>query len=336
MAGLLQIMKYALLKSLSTRFPVFILSGIILLSFFGEGAAAATKEVGTIRELRGSANILREKEKYEARKNEPVYRTDTVRTFDKSRAKLLFIDDSLVMVGEKSTFRISEHFRDNKNVSVFNLVDGVMNVIVGKSGFEVRTPTAVTAARGTSYLVWVEGNKTGLAVTEGRVDFSEVNAPPDRKMVVPAGRTSIVEVGKPPVVAVRTNPDLIKKFYEQTLEKDERWGPVLLKATGSGIPPPTAVNPPQARLMALRAAKVEAMRNLLEQAQGVTIISDTRIQDFVTKSDLIKARVDAFIKGAWVSEERELADGTMEVDMEIALGIGFRRMFLEQAQRQRD
>ena len=295
-------------------------------------ASAAEQQVGSVRELKGSASILRSKDKLEAKKNEPVFRADTIRTFDKSRAKLLFIDDSLVMVGEKSTFRISEHFRDNKNVSVFNLVDGVMNVIVGKPGFEVRTPTAVTAARGTSYLVWVDGAKTGVAVTEGRVDFGEVNAPPDKKMIVPAGRTSIVEVGKPPVVAVRTNPDLIKKFFEETLEPDERWGPVLLKATGSGIPPPNAVNPPQARLMALRAAKVDALRNLLEQAHGVTILSESRIQDFETKSDSIKSRVDAFIKGAWVAEERELADGTIEVDMEIALGIGFRRMFLEQAE----
>lgn len=297
----------------------------------GIQADAADQQVGNVKDLKGTASIHRSKEKLEARKDESVFRSDLVRTAAKSRAKLLFIDDSLVMVGENTSFVISEHFRDNKNISVFNLVDGVMNVIVGKSGFEVRTPTAVTAARGTSYLVWTEGSKTGLAVTEGRVDFSEVNAPADRKMIVPAGRTSVVEIGKPPVVAVRTNPELIKKFYEQTLEQDERWGPVLLKATGSGIAPQTAVNPAQARLMALRAAKVDAMRNLLEQAQGVTIRADTRIQDFVTKSDVIKARVDAFIKGAWVSEERELADGTMEVDMEISLGIGFRRMFLEQA-----
>lgn len=301
---------------------------------FAVPVGAAEQQVGSIRELKGSASILRSKDKLEASKNESVFRSDTLRTAGKSRAKLLFIDDSLVMVGENTSFVISEHFRDNKNVSVFNLVDGVMNVIVGKSGFEVRTPTAVTAARGTSYLVWVDGSKTGLAVTEGRVDFSEVNTPPDRKMTVPAGRTSIVEIGKPPVVAVRTNPDLIKKFYEQTLEQEERWGPVLLKATGSGIPPPNMVNPPQARLMAMRAAKVEAMRNLLEQANGVSILSDTRIQDFVAKSDMIKARVDSFIKGAWVSEERELADGTIEVDIEIALGIGFRRMFLEQTERQ--
>lgn len=306
---------------------IFILSPV-----HTEMAGAASKEVGNIRELRGSAYIVREKQKNEAQKKEPVFGSDTVITAGKSRAKLLFIDDSVVMVGENSRFVVSEYLREGKNISVFNLIDGAMNVIVGKSKFEVRTPTAVTAARGTSYLVWVEGGKTGLAVTEGRVDFSGINAS-DKKILVPAGRTSYVEIGKPPVVATRTNPDLVRKFYEDTLEPEERWGPLLLKATGSGIPPPGSVNPAQARLMALRAAKVDALRNLAEQVSGVAIISETRIQDFVTKNDTIKTRVDSFIKGAWVSEERELADGTIEVDMELGLGIGFRRMFLEQTDR---
>ncbi|MBI5634441.1 MAG: FecR domain-containing protein [Nitrospirae bacterium] len=321
------------LLRLRTLFRIFVSAIFMLPMVYGEVATAASKEVGNVRELRGAAYILRDKQKNGVQKNEPVFGSDTVNTAEKSRVKLLFIDDSVVMVGENSSFVVSEHLKDNKNVSVFNLIDGVMNVIVGKSRFEVRTPTAVTAARGTSYLVWVEGNKTGLAVTEGRVDFSEINAAPDKKVIIPAGRTSYIEIGKPPVVATRTNPDLIKRFYEDTLDPEERWGPVLLKATGSGIAPPGAVNQAQARLMALRAAKVDAMRNLAEQVSSVTIISDTRIQDFVTKHDTIKARVDSFIKGAWVSEERELADGTIEVDMELGLGIGFRRMFLEQADR---
>ncbi len=63
----------------------------------------------------------------------------------------------------------------------------------------------------------------------------------------------------------------------------------------------------------------------------MTILSESWIQDFETKSDSIESRVDAFIKGACVAEESELTDGTIAVDVEIALGIGFRRMFLEQA-----
>lgn len=321
-------MKMRHLLPLSPFARIFVFAICVLSAAHAE--TAAPKEVGNIRELRGDAYILREKQKNGAQKNEPVFASDTVSTALNTRVKILFIDDSVVMIGANTSFAISEYLRDSKNVSVFTLIDGAMNVIVGKSKFEVRTPTAVTAARGTSYLVWTEGSKTGLAVTEGRVEFSEINAAPDRKLIIPAGRMSYVEIGKPPVVATKTNPDLIKRFYDDTLDQEERWGPVLLKATGSGIAPPNSVNPVQARLMALRAAKVDAMRNLAEQVSHVTIISDTRIQDFVTKNDTIKARVDSFIKGAWVSEERELADGTMEVDMELALGIGFRRMFLEQ------
>jgi len=73
------------------------------------------------------------------------------------------------------------------------------------------------------------------------------------------------------------------------------------------------------------------MRNLLEQAYSVTIVSDSTVRDFV-KNDTIKARADGFIKGAWVSEEGLLADVSYEVEMEIGLGIGFRRMFLEKAE----
>ena len=326
-------MKIYPLLSKSTKFIILITVAVLSLTYVEDAIAASEKEVGNIKDMRGSANILREKQKYEAQKNEPVFKADTVRTFEKSRVKILFIDDSLVMVGENTSFLISEHLKDKANISVFNLIDGVMNVIVGKKGFEVHTPTAVSSARGTSFVVWTEKGKTGMAVTEGRVELRNAQAGVGEKILINAGNTSYVEIGKPPVVSVKTHPDLIKRYYEQTLEPDERWGPVILKATGSGVPSPTAVNAAQARLMGLRAAKVDAMRNLIEQAYGVRIMSDSSIQDFVLKNDVIKSRVDAFIKGAWVVEERQLADGAIEVDMEIALGIGFRRMFLEQREK---
>ncbi|MBI5633745.1 MAG: LPP20 family lipoprotein [Nitrospirae bacterium] len=105
------------------------------------------------------------------------------------------------------------------------------------------------------------------------------------------------------------------------------WAPVRITAKGGGAPPPNAVNQAQARLMAERAAKVDAMRNLLEQAYGVTIRSHTTVRDFITQNDTIKARVDAFIKGARVIDTKYLSDGSVEIEMEITLGYEFRRMF---------
>ncbi len=304
----------------------------VLLLFPSKFSFSIEKEVGNVKDLKGNADILRKEKKYGLRKNKPVFKTDTVKTYEKSRVKILFIDDSLIMIGENSSFSISEHFNRpgiKSGTSVFNLINGVMNVIVGKKGLEIHSPNSITAARGTSYLLWTEKNKTGLAVTEGRVEFKNSNKTISDKKLVPAGRMSYVEQGKPPTTPVFTPPETVKVMYENTLEEKERWGPVILRAKGSGVPPPSAVNPAQARLMAIRAAKTDALRNLLEQAYGVTILSDSTIEDFATKTDFIKARVNSYIKGAWVAEERKMSDGSYEVDMEIGLGIGFRRMFLK-------
>ncbi len=110
-------------------------------------------------------------------------------------------------------------------------------------------------------------------------------------------------------------------------DQGAEWVPIKLSAKGAGAPPATALNPAQARLMAERAAKVDAMRNLLEEAYGVTISSHTTVRNFVTENDTIRARVDAYLKGAKVVDTRYLSDGSAEVEMEITLGYEFRRIF---------
>ncbi len=105
------------------------------------------------------------------------------------------------------------------------------------------------------------------------------------------------------------------------------WVPVKLTAKGSGAPPLKAMNPAQARLMTERSAKLDALRNLLEQAYGVNITSTSTVRDFITQNDTIRSRVDAFIRGAKVVDTRYLDDGSVEVEMELVLGYEFRRIF---------
>ena len=76
----------------------------------------------------------------------------------------------------------------------------------------------------------------------------------------------------------------------------------------------------QQRLMAKRAAKVDALRNLLETVYGVRIDSSTIVRDFVTQSDVIRARLDAVIQGAQETDYIEQPDGTAEVTVEVTLG----------------
>lgn len=112
-----------------------------------------------------------------------------------------------------------------------------------------------------------------------------------------------------------------------TLPPQGEWAPITIRATGGGAPPQRAANPAQARLMAERAAKMDGYRNLLEQAYGVNISARTTVRNFTTQNDVIRSRVEAYIRGAKVVDTRLLDDGGVEVEMEVVLGQDFRRIF---------
>ncbi|MBI5848438.1 MAG: LPP20 family lipoprotein [Nitrospirae bacterium] len=94
----------------------------------------------------------------------------------------------------------------------------------------------------------------------------------------------------------------------------------VIRAKGNGVEPnDPSMSPPEKTLMGKRAAKIDALRNLLEQVYGVTVKSKTTVRDFVTQSDDMKARVSAFVRGARVVAERSLGDGSYEVEVELEL-----------------
>jgi hypothetical protein len=61
--------------------------------------------------------------------------------------------------------------------------------------------------------------------------------------------------------------------------------------------------PPQARLMAERAARVDAMRKLLEQIKGLRLNSETLVRDFVAEYDEIRTQATGIVMGAYEVEK---------------------------------
>ncbi len=79
--------------------------------------------------------------------------------------------------------------------------------------------------------------------------------------------------------------------------------------------------PPQARMMAERAAQMDSMRKLLEQIKGLRLNSNTLVRDFITESDEISARADGIVYGAvqvakYLRHDELVAEVTMEVPVE--------------------
>jgi hypothetical protein len=73
----------------------------------------------------------------------------------------------------------------------------------------------------------------------------------------------------------------------------------------------------QQKLMAMRAAQVDAYRNLAEQVQGFRVWGNTAVSAFMTQNDSVRTYVDSFIRGAHVVSTTSIGDGNFEVTVEL-------------------
>jgi hypothetical protein len=132
---------------------------------------------------------------------------DVIQTQDESRARALFQDDSMLTVGENSRVEIDEYiYNPDVNVrrAIVKLMQGQVRALVSKvfkangSKFEVHTPSAVAAARGTYFTVWVENRQSGIINIgeKGRVDFTSGGM----TVAVDPGYFSIAYEGQAPSV----------------------------------------------------------------------------------------------------------------------------------------
>jgi hypothetical protein len=106
------------------------------------------------------------------------------------------------------------------------------------------------------------------------------------------------------------------------------WTSGIIRAVGIGAPPEKYYGRPEARPMALRAAKLDAYRNILEVIEGVRIQSSTLVKNFMMADDTISAQVNGMVRGAQVAKQEYMSDGTVEVTLEMNLKGGFAQLIL--------
>ena len=92
-----------------------------------------------------------------------------------------------------------------------------------------------------------------------------------------------------------------------------------ITAIGIGFVPSNAVNAGQARRMALRIAKQDAMRQLIEIVYGVTLTSETTMSGAMV-DDVINTKVQGFIRGARpVGQPKYLSDTSVEMEYSVPM-----------------
>ena len=90
--------------------------------------------------------------------------------------------------------------------------------------------------------------------------------------------------------------------------------------------------PAQQRLLAIRAAKLDAYRNLAEQVYGTRLDSSTTVAEMAVTNDRFRSRVDGVIYGAILSNITPINNDTYEVTLTLdgAVVNDIRLLYLEQ------
>ena len=92
-----------------------------------------------------------------------------------------------------------------------------------------------------------------------------------------------------------------------------------IAAVGIGFVPQNAINAGQARRMALRIGKQDALRQLIEIVNGVTLTSETTMSGAMV-DDVINTKVRGFIRGArQVGDPKYLSDTSVEVEYSVSM-----------------
>lgn len=110
----------------------------------------------------------------------------------------------------------------------------------------------------------------------------------------------------------------IKKYEAQAQRKYDTpdWAMQKIRMDGNGVPPQDKAGTAQGKLLAARAAELDAKRRLAEYVRGLQISSETQVRDFVTEHDEISTYMDAVLVGAMV-EKTEFDGETATVTVSI-------------------
>lgn len=97
--------------------------------------------------------------------------------------------------------------------------------------------------------------------------------------------------------------------------------PGVVTAQGFGtVDPAMAKTNAQARMLAKRAAQLDAQRQLSEQVKGIELRAGSTVEEYEVKSDIIATRVKTWLKGTVVVDEKVYEqEGTWIA--EVVLGV---------------
>jgi hypothetical protein len=208
------------------------------------GTALAGAFVGQAVKTLGDVHVTRDGADLSAGPGTALQLGDIIKTGAGARMRLRLVDGSILTLGENTSLSIDIFAVDGTNKSrtvVMTLLNGVVNAAAAKSGedkfdYQIKTPNAYSAVRGTKWIVGSRQGVTGVYVLNGQV---ELGAAAGKPMLIPAGSWSSVDAqGKLSPIAP-TTPEMLQVLLDATSDN------------GAGAPAPSTTTPPPTQMPSL-------------------------------------------------------------------------------------
>jgi hypothetical protein len=108
---------------------------------------------------------------------------------------------------------------------------------------------------------------------------------------------------------------------EQADGSSMNWTNKVLRVTGNGFGPERVKALGRRKILAKRAARLDALRNILEAVKGVQVTSKTSVEEMMLASDQIETEAQGLVKGMRVVKITYTDDGGCEMVAEVNLGL---------------
>ncbi|MFV0421375.1 hypothetical protein [Oleidesulfovibrio sp.] len=110
-----------------------------------------------------------------------------------------------------------------------------------------------------------------------------------------------------------------------------QWDDGIILAKGTGVPPAGALSMPQAQAMAVRAATLEARRNLLDTVRNIQISGSERASEILDRTPAMMKQVSGLIQNSKIAGRKVFPDGSVDVYVTLAFGDGVLEQLLPAA-----
>lgn len=187
--------------------------------------AQPTESIGRVTAIEGQATILRQG-RFAAEPltlQKPVFPEDIIETGATSKVRITLTDTTVISLGEQSRLELRQFLYDARQqtrtarLSVLRgFFRAIINKLVAQSTFDVITPTAVAAIRGTDLMGEVTAESTSIVVLEGAVTISNVRTLFRGLATLTPGTGTTVTIDQAPSTPTRWSESRIETLRRAT------------------------------------------------------------------------------------------------------------------------